>query len=551
MSFYSDASLALIPSGYKNGKVYSALPTDGSGDLSFTRASNATRVASNGLIEKVRTNVLLQSNTFSTWSINNASLTGGQSGYDGTNTAWLIKGDTTTGRHNVFTSNSLVGEQTLSIYAKAGGHSFLQIAMATTVDQYANFDLSTGTIGNAGSDFFNAQITSVGNGWYRISALTLSGGNIYISLVSSNTAGWLESWAMPNNTDGVLIMNGQLEAGVLTEFIGNTTTTAVSVGPVSGLPRLDYYDSTCPKLLLEPQRTNSLTYSEQIGGTNWSFYFGSLTQNTTETLDPSGYYGAEKVVMGTGNQAVFRQSIGGLTNGATYTLSLYIKQGSGVTGFLDICDSAGAVDITPTNEWVRYTKTGVWNTAANYIDLEFRGTDGSAYCYIWGAQLEAGAYATSYIPTLGTSVTRVVENIPSKTTLLSNKTAYSIFLDFYPRPTSTFTYFFQQLNSSQDSEIIWGGSSGGNDFAIYDYTVSGSVAVVDINDGNRHKIVLTQIGNKIDVFVDGQKVRNQFTTAATGFYYFNMGGNPGIYKINTLMTMPALTDSNAIELTTL
>jgi hypothetical protein len=57
MSFYSDASLVLIPSGYKDQKVYSAVPTDGSGDLVFSRASSATRVQSDGLIEKVRTNL--------------------------------------------------------------------------------------------------------------------------------------------------------------------------------------------------------------------------------------------------------------------------------------------------------------------------------------------------------------------------------------------------------------------------------------------------------------------------------------------------------------
>jgi hypothetical protein len=50
-------SLALIPSGYKASKVYSVLPTDGTGDFDFTRSGNATRVNSDGLIELVSTNV--------------------------------------------------------------------------------------------------------------------------------------------------------------------------------------------------------------------------------------------------------------------------------------------------------------------------------------------------------------------------------------------------------------------------------------------------------------------------------------------------------------
>jgi hypothetical protein len=88
MSFFDDASLAFLPSGAagKDGKAYSIKPTDGTGDFTFSRGSNlaATRVGADGLIEKGRENLLLQSNNFSTtWGKNNASVTSGQSGYDG------------------------------------------------------------------------------------------------------------------------------------------------------------------------------------------------------------------------------------------------------------------------------------------------------------------------------------------------------------------------------------------------------------------------------------------------------------------------------------
>ena len=85
MSLYKDASLVMIPSAYKDGKLYSIRPTDGSGDFTFSRGSNlaATRVDVNGLIEKGRENVLLQSNQFDTTWINSNSRTGGQAGYDG------------------------------------------------------------------------------------------------------------------------------------------------------------------------------------------------------------------------------------------------------------------------------------------------------------------------------------------------------------------------------------------------------------------------------------------------------------------------------------
>ena len=46
-------SIAMIPSGYKDEKVYSVLPTNGDGDFTFARTTIATRVNSNGLIEEV------------------------------------------------------------------------------------------------------------------------------------------------------------------------------------------------------------------------------------------------------------------------------------------------------------------------------------------------------------------------------------------------------------------------------------------------------------------------------------------------------------------
>ena len=123
MSLFDDASLAMIPSAYKDGKLYSVKPTDGSGDFTFSRGSNlaATRVDVNGLIEKGRENLALQSNSFSTspWFLQgSASLTSGQSGHDGTNNAWLLSkaADFSRVEQNIVTS----GVWTFSCYAKAG-----------------------------------------------------------------------------------------------------------------------------------------------------------------------------------------------------------------------------------------------------------------------------------------------------------------------------------------------------------------------------------------------------------------------------------------------
>ena len=85
MSFFDDASLAFLPSGAagKDGKAYSIKPTDGTGDFTFSRGSNlaATRVGADGLIEKGRENLTVQSNEFdTTWTNARDNVTSGQSG---------------------------------------------------------------------------------------------------------------------------------------------------------------------------------------------------------------------------------------------------------------------------------------------------------------------------------------------------------------------------------------------------------------------------------------------------------------------------------------
>ena len=73
----NQASLVMVPSGYKEDTVYSVVPTDGSGDLSFTRASNGTRVNSAGLVEVCPWNLAEYSEDFSNgvWSALDATIT--------------------------------------------------------------------------------------------------------------------------------------------------------------------------------------------------------------------------------------------------------------------------------------------------------------------------------------------------------------------------------------------------------------------------------------------------------------------------------------------
>jgi hypothetical protein len=57
MTLLSEASFLVTPNGYKEDKLYAAIPTNGNGDMTFTRATTATRVDENDLVSSVASNV--------------------------------------------------------------------------------------------------------------------------------------------------------------------------------------------------------------------------------------------------------------------------------------------------------------------------------------------------------------------------------------------------------------------------------------------------------------------------------------------------------------
>ena len=96
----NSASLVMIPSGYKEDVVYSQIPTSGAGDLSFTRASNGTRVNSAGLVEVVPWNLVEYSEQFDNayWGKTDSSITANSAtAPNGTTTADTFTRTITTG----------------------------------------------------------------------------------------------------------------------------------------------------------------------------------------------------------------------------------------------------------------------------------------------------------------------------------------------------------------------------------------------------------------------------------------------------------------------
>jgi len=263
--FFDQASLVMVPSGYKNGKVYSQKPLSTDGELTFSRASTATRVNASGLIEEVasgvprldysggascpslllepqRTNHVRNNTDLTSWVLTTAgdsfALTAGTSP-DGTNNAIKLVPSTTNAGHlffdsltNIATSGSFV----MSCYAKADGLTKFGVRESQSVGYYATFDLSTGTVIEGGAST-TASIVSMGNGWYRCIAVVSASINACLGLVplpTDYTTGNPFGFGYAGNgTDGVLVYQPQLEVNATYATSPIATTGVISATRVA------------------------------------------------------------------------------------------------------------------------------------------------------------------------------------------------------------------------------------------------------------------------------------------------------------------------------
>jgi len=567
MSFYTDASLVLIPSGIKDQKVYCAKPVDGSGDLTFSRASNATRVNSSGLVEKVRTNEIPYSQDFD-------------------NVAW-IKGANGTGVNPVVTANNATAPDgtltadTIVFDAGAGtttGDSSVvyQSITATglcTASFYARVTSGTGQLvfrSVAGSTYTTANLTTT---WQRFSAAeTGSSGFLEIGIRRGlsnepiNASVTAELWG------------AQLETGdIATDYIA-TTTAAVSVGPVSGLPRLDYLNSSCPRLLLEPQRTNIQLNSESFDNATWTKTNSVVTAN--QIASPDGYVNADKLDETTANNIHQLESSRSVTSGSTYTMSVFAKKGernfvrlyedsysnsayfnlnTGVLGTISGPTASAKIE-DYGNGWYRcsvtYTETA--NTFGRYRivvakqdnETSYAGTAGYGI-YIYGAQYELGAYATSYIPTLSTAVTRVAdEAYKTSITSLIGQTEGTIFIDFAEFSDNAHlitlgdgtaaNYIMLYINGSS---IAWLSNGG----------LTGSAGTVTANS----KAALAYKGNDSALYLNGVQILTDTSSTIPSLPNIYLNNNAVLSNINklevkqVLLFKTRLSNASLASLTTL
>jgi len=166
----------------------------------------------------------------------------------------------------------------------------------------------------------------------------------------------------------------------------------------NGEPRIDYKDDSKGALLLEPQRTNLITYSEDFS--NWSS--GSTYTTQGYAISPDGTQNASRLLFtGSGQNIYINTSATGDVVG-----SIYVKGTLGET--IQLFVGGGETQFTLSGDWQRIVveKTSSTN---GFINVNTNGGSTARDLLVWGAQLEEGSYATSYIPTQGSAVTRLAD----------------------------------------------------------------------------------------------------------------------------------------------
>jgi hypothetical protein len=367
---------------------------------------------------------------------------------------------------------------TFSCYAKAAERTWVYL-YDDMANGYAFFNLANGTVGTVAAGWSSASITSVGNGWYRVSAtVTEAAGALGNQLIGLGTADNTFNYTGDGNS-GVYIYGAQLSnSASLDPYV--PTPGAAPSSTAYYAPRFDYDPVTLlPRgLLIEEQRTNLVLYSEQFDNAAWSeANVGTISPGTFTA--PDGTATADRMVatVGAGAHTVFTTTAVTAATGANHALSVYVKKDA--YRFVYLCQSASTnnnitaifdldgVESTATqtnvgsgsgtiastsiqnvgNGWFRISLVGAVTGASRFCAVGFAAaatgntinTDGNVTftaagteaVLLWGAQLEAGAFATSYIPTIASTVTRSAD---------AAAITGSLFSQWYAQPQGTFVF---------------------------------------------------------------------------------------------------------------
>ena len=300
--------LALIPSGYKSGKVYSILPNDGSGDFTFDRANGlSTRVRKDGLIEEVSNDtprldwlnsdcpsLLLENQSTNTQTYSESStgksLTGSTLTNDkaisptGEYNAMELKEDTSTGKHRFFTGNVTVVDgttYTLSLFVKKNSDNrFIFINAGSLIGVSGSFNLDTQAV-TGGVQLFETYP----NGWYRIGITEEASADVTNGYFVQLQQGTTDA-SYTGDESSVYVWGLQFEEGNLSSYIPNLATgsTTRSAETCTGSTDATIFNDSEGVLYAEISRESS------VGNRQIELSDGSDSTRITIRFSSNGIY---------------------------------------------------------------------------------------------------------------------------------------------------------------------------------------------------------------------------------------------------------------------
>ncbi len=516
-----------------------------------------------------------------------------------TNTAESYASTTTVGPHPCYQSKVVTrGTYTYSVYVKKVNSRYISLkgAGGMTVWTGVIFDLDTASVvsvqhnnvpGTTGS------VTSEGDGWYRLSMTATSNFNDfglqYASSPSNSFGNYGDLSIAGSGLVDYLLWGMQVVQGSspLPYF---PTTTRLNV------PRIDYRNadgslSTVGRLLLEPQRTNSIRNSSMVGAvagspgtlpTNWSSSTSGLVQTVVGAGIENGLPYVDLRFAGTAINTLLRifsetSTQIAAVNAQTWGHSIYVKRISGTfdsaalgyairgAGGTGLGAPTSPITVTTTLQRLAYV-AAVNNASTQFVQplIDFVLTVGQTYDFtirLAAPQMELGAYATTWIPTTTAAVTRNAD-VASRTGVSSwiGQTQGTLFTEVDFTQTGTEVYILSLGSAGVDTISIRRLTSGEIRCALTAATSSGTTNASSAALPNgRYKLAYKYSSGSIKLFINGalsftltptftfgSALSSLFlgmTTASTGQLSDRLS--------QSILFPTSLTDDQCIQLTTL
>ena len=307
-------------------------------------------------------------------------------------------------------------------------------------------------------------------------------------------------------------------SGDLSVVRATTATRVNSSGLVesvaTNVPRLDYTNGSCPSILVEPQRTNLLIYSNDFIS-YWS-NDGKTTREANTSISPDGTNNSTKMV-GAGGYAY---RFAPMLSVGDWTFSIYFKASGNSSIDISINDLGGSgqtnKSISVTTNWQRFDITKNITLGTTVI-LSFSGLDAGIDYYVYNAQLEQGSYPTSLIPTTSASVTRNADVI-SKTGISSliGQTEGTIFCDVINSKTILDTIIISLSDGTFSNylQLSTNSSTGNLQSVIFTGGGASALGTITTNVNQRYKIAIAYKLNDYALYINGVQIGTLNSKAA-------------------------------------